>query len=1749
MKVDLLGLFDGAQTVEQTVRLTSLKILAVILIAIIAFPAYSASLTANWHFEEGSGSTVNDSSANSNDGTLTNMDTGSCWVDGKTGGGLEFDATDDYVEFTETTISRQGGAVSFWIYMEDDAQSCRKILSNTAYGYQYIGVVLDNFRVESDTNADYWVTPIAFSSYYGYWTHVLINADSGTVSLYLNGIFQGSTTPSDDLSLKYISGTSAGYMNGIIDEIRIYDDALTDNEIIQDYEFGSLVYWWKFDDGSGGTAADSSIYGNDGTLTNMNTAACWIDGKIRGCAELDGTDDYIEFEEITVSRQDSAISFWLYMEDDAQSLRKILSSTAYGYQYIGVVVDNFRVESDTNSDFWVNSTAFSSYYDKWTHVLINADGGTVSFYLDGEFKGSTTPTDDLTLKYFGGTSGGYLNGAIDEVRIYNRALSEDEIQVNYEYGTLAGYWSFNDAQGNAALDASIYENNGTLTGMDTGSCWVNGKAGTGLEFDGTNDYVDIDDDTSLNITEALTIETWIYANDLSPSYSGIVGKPVTTTTADMRYQLLFEGSTLKFYIGDGTSTSSVSAENLETGQWYHITAIYEAGVRQEIYIDGIKRDVDDSPSVTLASSTADLEISDSSYPFDGKIDEVKIYNRALSEQEVLSHSCDMGIIAKWECDENTGSIIYDLSGYYNDGYFENSPTWVSGVDNGYGVGLQRADSDYIDCGDIDGVSGTLTEFTVSMWVKASDWSGTSNDQGLFEKKDGSGYTSETKGFGVWNEQSTTFWKMYLGDGQNALYKTWTYGNTLDGYNDQWVMLTFSLDNDGTVKFYVNNELKYTGHFTSDIDISAIYNDYAFILGKGYKSTELFNGSIDKVSVYSRVLEDREVIALYKNSQGCTWNFEAGSGSTAYDSAGKQDGSLENMSTGSCWVDGRVNPDGHFGKALEFDGTDDYVLVEDVGSQFIRSTGTVCLWLKAAELDQNMDVFCLYEDGYNYLKICIQADNSILVSVKDGGTKMLDIYTTEEISDNDWHHLSVTQDGSAAKVFLDGAECELNGTNSTYWTSHLADAEIKIGSYFTKFEGTLDNIGVYCQALPEREIRNLIGNRLKAFLNRSYYTSETQATALCELDLPASELSGLTLYAKKADGTSLGQQSVTAAAVDLDFTITSLSSGSDYPITVELRKTTGGELLYKQEVTLRKLAANTGYEWKTDRKNLTLLQDGTPFFPIGLYAVVATADLSDHFQEISNAGFNTVIHWAQDDPDNADDYLQLADTYDLLVIESPMRYSETFIRYADYPTETAFYNKYISTGYKDNMLDAVDYEKVEDNMVCYYLFDEPMDYVSKAGRDLYEEINSADGYHPCIVLPKAITDDANTDWMDVIGYHKYWAPALLGNDTPNIVSQYTYQGYQRAKLLKKPFLMIPMAEAASSAHKRAIKRQEQFCQTYLSLIYGAKGIIYFKYPVYHEDSWDTLADVATQLQTLGPIALKPDVEQDITYDSSTVPDEFDPENGEFPAVQVSLKENPGGGYVLLAANSMHYSVDVTYELSCLGSLGTVGRLFTQDTYTVTNGEFEDTLEAYGVRAYTLNISPIASADITVTMDGTPTALNTGYPETGRPNEKNIVCNPSAEDASFTEWPDYFWSQDPNPVDGLIGEASAPFKQDSTYAYHGTYSIKLTGQYHSIYFRLRPVLAQATNYVFSVYLKSANATEQNPTTVRFKYDGTTIADFSLTDTNWTRKNATITIPASTTTVNSYPFRIYLMSDDTIWLDAFQVEEGSTLTEFED
>ncbi len=221
---------------------------------------------------------------------------------------------------------------------------------------------------------------------------------------------------------------------------------------------------------------------------------------------------------------------------------------------------------------------------------------------------------------------------------------------------LVGYWTFNGQNiilNATATDISGYGNNGTLGSTIAADAAdptpKAGIVGQALSFDGVNDYVDCGSGASLAVTTNFTIKMWVKMGTQTQDYARALEKG--RWTADFsRYGYRFytgqpaaSSIRLFFELMGGGNTDAISFSNTSMlGTWYHLVATYQSGVTNgmKVYTNGVLFG-QKTPTVVMSTDIDPLVIGaysgGTAANFNGLIDEVRIYNRALSAEEVLEH--------------------------------------------------------------------------------------------------------------------------------------------------------------------------------------------------------------------------------------------------------------------------------------------------------------------------------------------------------------------------------------------------------------------------------------------------------------------------------------------------------------------------------------------------------------------------------------------------------------------------------------------------------------------------------------------------------------------------------------------------------------------------------------------------------------------------------------------------------------------------------------------------------------------------------------------------------------------------------------------------------------------------------------------------------------------------------------------------------------------------------------------------------
>jgi len=666
-------------------------------------PPNNLGLVGYWPMNEGTSTQAGDFSGQGNTGTLTNSPT---WTDGRFGYGLGFTGSGSrYVAPSAAPAISSTGSFTYSLWIkpstftnggsDDGAGTYFFDRTTTTQGLVGLKAVFGQYAYQSRNNAGSNLQTISTISgiTLNSWTHIILVREFGVgYRIYKNGVLEGSsaTGASDTLTPPIFSlgrsvANNSGDVTGTFDEFRIYNRALSATEISRLYQSGlaklntsqnnkvtnGLVGLWSFDgaDMSGVTAYDRSGQGNNGTLTNGPTRTI---GKVGQGLNFDGVNDYVDAGNGSPLSFTGNITLSAWVKPDSLSDYKFYlskySGADLGYDLgimaNGQVVATFR--NGTHIDGF--SSAGLVQAGVWQHIVVVQDAATcyVRIYKNGTLDTTltnqqcfTNPASTFTIGSRSGT--GPFSGGLDDVRVYDRALTQSEITQLYNAGGakmnasqnnvpgstlqsgLVGLWSFNgpDMSGVTAYDRSGQGNNGTLTNGPTRTI---GKVGQGLNFDGVNDYVDAGSGGSLTNMTAMSIVSWIRPSTFATHNQGaIIYKNWYFATCRvgcgannvLKFNMSFDGA------GNATWISPVNSIKLD--EWQQVVVTYDRSSTLNnpiFYINGVSTSSTQIlPPVGAAVSDAAGSLylgldTNLSWLFSGSLDEVRIYNRILSAAEV-----------------------------------------------------------------------------------------------------------------------------------------------------------------------------------------------------------------------------------------------------------------------------------------------------------------------------------------------------------------------------------------------------------------------------------------------------------------------------------------------------------------------------------------------------------------------------------------------------------------------------------------------------------------------------------------------------------------------------------------------------------------------------------------------------------------------------------------------------------------------------------------------------------------------------------------------------------------------------------------------------------------------------------------------------------------------------------------------------------------------------------------------------------
>ena len=367
-----------------------------------------------------------------------------------------------------------------------------------------------------------------------------------------------------------------------------------------------------------------------------------------------------------------------------------------------------------------------------------------------------------------------------------------------------------------------------------------------LDFDGSNDYINITDNASMTSTNAVTISAW-FKKLSSSNWMSLVGKG--TTDANEEYVLMVKDDQVYFDVGQGGGPYLQQSTTISIGVWHHIAAVHtRSGSTSalKVYING--KDVGGStvgasnnPNDNSHPLTIGSRFSTSNAPFQGQIDEVRIWSEARSQAEIKANmhtelsGDESNLVAYYNFNEGTGTTVSDMSSNSNNGTMTNmaSDDWISNslFAQNYALDLDGS-NDYIQVADNNSldISGSIT---ISAWIYPTN---IANKDGIISKRT----SIENSGDWAFRFTSTAKLKLLIWDG-DANNGSTSSANAIS--TNTWTHIAFSHNNStNTTKFYINGSLDATG--TGLSKNLAGNNSNVYIGWDGQQGDKFFPGKID-----------------------------------------------------------------------------------------------------------------------------------------------------------------------------------------------------------------------------------------------------------------------------------------------------------------------------------------------------------------------------------------------------------------------------------------------------------------------------------------------------------------------------------------------------------------------------------------------------------------------------------------------------------------------------------------------------------------------------------------------------------------------------------------------------------------------------------------------------------------------------------------------------------------------------------------
>jgi len=626
------------------------KLICLVVLFSLLGPAtsVSADLIGHWPLD----GNPNDISANGYDGVAEG---GVTYREGVHGPAADFNGSDALINCGDVPVGDTGAiSIAFWVkprniaqnwagyvskWTLDNAQRTFWLGQHSTDGWLRFGFYPGGPTAE--TSVDSGQVILANEE----WTHIVCTHDGNIQRIYADGV-EVVASPERNAgivdrggNLRFGIVSTANWFNGLIDDVRIYDHALSEAEILGamtgepwPYAFGPdpadgvllEATWATLSWKPGDFAVSHDVYlGDNFEDVNNGTGDTFLGNQsgtslivgFPGFAYPDGlvpgTTYYWRIDEVNDADPNSpwkgpVWSFWIqprtaYNPSPADGAKNVLQDATLNWA-AGMGASLHQVYFGDNFDD-VNSASGAALQQDATYTPGTLEADKTYYWRVDEFD-NTGATHKGTVWSF--------------TTVPNVQITDPN---------LVGWWTLDEGEGTTAVDWSGHGNHGEIRGN---AQWVDGYQRGTVELDGKDDFIDLGNPPNLpSGTSARSVSAWVTTNSLSSGWAVAVG--YGSPAASQANGFARNGRLLSGF-GYG---NDLTVENFwQIGVWYHLCLTYD-GTMAKLYADGVQL-LSEAKEWNLTPSRARIgrQINDAAEFWNGLVDDVRIYNKVLTAEEI-----------------------------------------------------------------------------------------------------------------------------------------------------------------------------------------------------------------------------------------------------------------------------------------------------------------------------------------------------------------------------------------------------------------------------------------------------------------------------------------------------------------------------------------------------------------------------------------------------------------------------------------------------------------------------------------------------------------------------------------------------------------------------------------------------------------------------------------------------------------------------------------------------------------------------------------------------------------------------------------------------------------------------------------------------------------------------------------------------------------------------------------------------------